>query len=315
MASTRKENSTPSKEAENSNVNMNINDNKNDTDAAETACALERKRKASAHSMSECDTSVNEEKIDITRESNKKTTQKKKKPKGELYDISENEADRKNIQSFSELNSRLNTVVDTIEKIASNSSRELRETMKNILSEMKDSLLESVSHRIEILEGKLFDKDEETDKLTNRIQTLEKEIEAVTEERQQVARYADAMQYRLDKSLNEAEQYSRLNNIRVRGVIDTNSKETPKETTKKIIDRIEQKMKIEIDSAEIDIAHRLKKRVRGNRDIIVRFTSRMLRDDVMRSKKMLKGTGVYLHDDLTTLNQAVYHSVRLKKRD
>jgi len=78
--------------------------------------------------------------------------------------------------------------------------------MKSILNEMKDSLLESVSHRIETLKGKLFDKDKETDKLTNRIQTLEKEIEAVKEERQQVARYADDMQYRLDKSLNEAEQ-------------------------------------------------------------------------------------------------------------
>jgi len=266
--------------------------------------------------MSECDTSVNEENFDNKHESNKKTTQKKKKPKGELNDISKDEADGKNIQSqLCELKSRLNTVVDTIEKIAINSSRELRETMKSILSEMKDSLLESVSHRIDILEGKLFDMDEETDKLTNRIQTLEKEIEAVKEERQQVARYADDMQYRLDKSLNETEQYSRLNNIRVRGVEDTNSKETPEETTLKIIDFIEQKMKIEIDSTEIDIAHRLKKRVRGNRGIIVRFTSRMLRDDVMRSKKMLKGTGVYLHDELTTLNQAVYDSARLKKRD
>jgi len=53
--------------------------------------------------------------------------------------------------------------------------------MKNELREMKDSLLESVSHIIEILEGKLFDKDEKTDKITNRKQTLEKEIEAVKE--------------------------------------------------------------------------------------------------------------------------------------
>jgi len=44
MASTRNENSAPSKEDENSNVNMNMNDKKNDTDAAETTCALERKK-------------------------------------------------------------------------------------------------------------------------------------------------------------------------------------------------------------------------------------------------------------------------------
>ncbi|KAH3768453.1 hypothetical protein DPMN_169666 [Dreissena polymorpha] len=48
------------------------------------------------------------------------------------------------------------------------------------------------------------------------------------------------------------------------------------------------------------------------RPVIVRFIRRKSKSDVMRNAKLLKGSGIFLNEDLTKLNAEVLASVRHK---
>ena len=64
------------------------------------------------------------------------------------------------------MESQMNTKID---KTVKRDDGSLREIMKELLTEMKEDLLKSVMHRIEIIEGKVFEKDQEKDKMKERI--------------------------------------------------------------------------------------------------------------------------------------------------
>ena len=63
---------------------------------------------------------------------------------------------------------------------------------------------------------------------------------------------------------------------------------------------------------DIDIAHRLPNKTGTNRKVIVKFVSRYVKTKVMKNKRKLSSTGVYINDDLTKINQEVLMSVKQK---
>lgn len=72
---------------------------------------------------------------------------------------------------------------------------------------------------------------------------------------------------------------------------------------------------LDLREGNIDIAHRIGKKKNGKRQIIVRFQSRMIRDKIMKYKKLMKGTGIFISEDLTRLNNYVLACVREKSPD
>ena len=73
------------------------------------------------------------------------------------------------------------------------------------------------------------------------------------------------------------------------------------------------KLGLRVEKEDIDIAHRIGKHHRGKiRPVIVRFIRRQTKSDVMRNAKLLKGSGIFLNEDLTKLNAEVLASVRVK---
>ncbi|KAI4461469.1 l1 transposable element-related [Holotrichia oblita] len=99
----------------------------------------------------------------------------------------------------------------------------------------------------------------------------------------------------LKTKLEQLEQYTRLNNLRVYGV-----KEGPNEDVCKLFSDIcRDKLNIIIQPSEIDIIHRLKGKEDGVRPIIVRFSSRMTKKRIFASKSRLKGTKMVIKEDLT----------------
>ena len=69
-----------------------------------------------------------------------------------------------------------------------------------------------------------------------------------------------------------------------------------------------------VSSSDISIAHRLKQRQPSNRppSIIVRFTSKKVRDQVYRARRSLKNSHppVYINENLTKMTASLYRQAR-----
>jgi hypothetical protein len=112
---------------------------------------------------------------------------------------------------------------------------------------------------------------------------------------------------------NDAEQYGRRNNIRIRG-IEMIEGQTCQTVVKNFLsDKLEQV----IEEDDIDIAHVLPTRSQPDTSqpsqsgtgsttppplVIVRFRRREVRDSVLRKRRLLKGTRFTIMEDLTALN-------------
>ena len=104
---------------------------------------------------------------------------------------------------------------------------------------------------------------------------------------------------------NDCEQYSRRQNIRIRGI------NIPKEmnTAEFVAEWINTKLEMpNVSSSDIAAAHPIpvgKSSARSSPSpstILVRFHRRDLRDSIIAARKILKKTGVTISDDLTSLN-------------
>lgn len=117
----------------------------------------------------------------------------------------------------------------------------------------------------------------------------------------------DAVMIKMDK----LEQYSRRNNIRIFGVA-----ETVGENTDDIVMQIcARNLQTQIDINDIDRSHRVG-RIKPNdtrpRPIIVKFTNYHVRSKVFNNKKLLKGTGYTIREDLSLSNVNIMKSAILK---
>ena len=93
--------------------------------------------------------------------------------------------------------------------------------------------------------------------------------------------------------MNDLEQYTRSNNIRIYGLDDRNKEEMAEETTRVVLNFLSNKLDIDLRDSDIDIAHRLGKFLKeGNRPVICRFASRLNKMRVMKNRRLLKGSEV-----------------------
>ena len=83
-------------------------------------------------------------------------------------------------------------------------------------------------------------------------------------------------------------------------------------TTGRVIDKLNSVIAdLNLRREDIDIAHRLgskqNRKRRGTtvpaRRVIIKFNSRIKRDKVLKNRKLLKGTDIFVNEDLTQINQ------------
>ncbi|KAI4466549.1 l1 transposable element-related [Holotrichia oblita] len=97
------------------------------------------------------------------------------------------------------------------------------------------------------------------------------------------------------KKIEELEQYSRSNNLRIFGV-----KEHPKENVDEVVVKLcKEELGLNIHLHDIDVAHRLKSKEGTTRPIIVRFVCRSVKRKIFSNKSKLKGTRTIIKEDLT----------------
>lgn len=121
----------------------------------------------------------------------------------------------------------------------------------------------------------------------------------------------------LEKAADQAEQYSRRNNIRISG-----RPETPNEDTDNMVLKMAADIGCDLQLHEIDRSHRVGKpgenRIRP-REIIVKFTSYRARQKLYKMRAALKDNGyqgTFLNEDLTQYrNKILYEARKVVKAD
>ncbi|XP_069109651.1 uncharacterized protein [Argopecten irradians] len=169
----------------------------------------------------------------------------------------------------------------------------LKEDMRDQMISLKEDIKKENRELVERLEGRVFDLEEQNDDLKQTVTRLEKNLAD-----------ADDRIYELENKQNDLEQHGRKNSIRIVGLEDSNRNESVDECIGKIVKLVKDKLKIGINKHDIDIAHRLGPYQQGKlRNVICKFTHRTSKIDIVKQRKVLKGSGCYIMEDLTRKNQ------------
>ena len=160
---------------------------------------------------------------------------------------------------------------------------------------------------LEIVKGQLFDINKENDSLKKEVESLKNENSTLVEEISGL-RQRETITY---NKINDIEQYSRRNNIRILGLKDSKA-ETYTDTGKCVQELIRNKLGLkQFEHKHIDIAHRVGPyRPNSDRPVIVRFNSHNCAQTVLLHRRILKGSSLVITEDLTRINAARLRHVR-----
>ena len=165
-----------------------------------------------------------------------------------------------------------------------------------------------------------LNQDQENDQLKKNISDLKEEIEnkqtEINERKAENVKLKEEIESNnitMESKMNDIEQYSRKHNIRISGLPETGP-ETAEVTTLKVVQKMNEVLPdLDLQPEHKDIAHRMGKHKKDrHRQIIVKFISRMKKDQILRKRKSFKGTDIFISEDLTPTNQLVLACIRRK---
>jgi hypothetical protein len=181
-----------------------------------------------------------------------------------------------------------------------------------------DEVDESISRKIEDAVKKCFQDDAFGNTLLNTIsehlsrtlsadlreaiKELKTECASLKKELDECKKELKSVKSVFTAKIDEAEQYSRRNNLRVYGVPEKHHEDS----TEAVIQLAKEKLDVDISKFDIDRCHRLGKqdaKKNSPRPIIVRFSTYRMRSLVFRNKRLLKNTGITIKEDLTVLRR------------
>ena len=175
-------------------------------------------------------------------------------------------------------------------------------------SVLDDSTPIEIKTQLELLQAEIFDLKGNLEKATADIGKMTKETEVMRQELLQERYTTRTMTYRL----NELEQYSRKNNIRIFGLRDNNKTENSYITENRVIELFRNKLNVDISPRDIQVAHRIGKfSPDSDRAIIVQFVNKKAKMVVMANRKALKGSKTVISDDLTIQNMRRLESLKM----
>ena len=117
----------------------------------------------------------------------------------------------------------------------------------------------------------------------------------------------------LEQKVDQLEQYTRRNSLRISGLPE----EEDEDCYEKVLSTLNTKLSLSppLSIDHIDCLHRTgKSHPNKPRQVIVKFTSYQHRRRVMAQRRQLRGTNLYVNEDLTRKRNALYWSARNAKR-
>ena len=144
---------------------------------------------------------------------------------------------------------------------------------------------------------------------------LKQEISTLRDEIKLKDEKIDSLEKRVDELTQTAdnlEQYSRRNSLRIFGR-EENDHEDPAEQAFNIINK-----ELKLDIKVIDRAHRVGKKSKERktpRPTLVKFATHADRDAVYKKRRLLRGTSIFINEDLTQPRSALLYTARSYKRN
>ena len=150
------------------------------------------------------------------------------------------------------------------------------------------------------IDGNVFQLDSELSETKKLVEKLNILINEQKEQLDQEKHFRSIMQARL----NDLEQYSRKNNIRIFGIPDNDRRESSSKSEELVLKLFKEKLGIPwMNHNSIEIAHRTGRFSEdSNRPIIVKLSHRKIKNEIILNRKKLKGKGITIAEDLTIEN-------------
>ncbi len=210
------------------------------------------------------------------------------------------------VQEFERLKSELKS---TIEFDSSESKAE--EILKPQVSQLEKSLV-NIQNEVQILRTSNEKVINDVDSLNNLQQVAEVSLEQMQETMESLEQKIETNlnNQPVQNKLDEVEQQSKLNNLRIFGL----KEEEGEDVTKTIIDFANKDLKVKIQPNEIEAKRMgsIQPMSLKPRDILITFDSRSLRNTIFRKRKMLRehNQEVYINEDLTTRRSFLFFQAR-----
>lgn len=177
-----------------------------------------------------------------------------------------------------------------------------------------DVVVKQMNDQIYKLEGKISDltsslefTQREVDDLKHNAKDYDKEKQDAKVKIEKLNEQIDTYNTKikeLEDRLNYQEDYSRRNNVRISGVEERGASETWEQTAAAVTSLLEEKM--QLPGLVVERAHRVgMRRDDRPRHILARFARYCDRDAVMRNSNKLRGTNIFMNEDLCAASQAV----------
>ena len=118
----------------------------------------------------------------------------------------------------------------------------------------------------------------------------------------------------LEERCDDLEQYSRRNTVRIRGLAESANEETDG----LVKEFAAHKLDVKIGTSDLVRSHRVGRKTEDRstpRDIIVRFTTHNTKTAVMRNARKLKGTHLFINEDMTRSRATIAWEARTLKRE
>ncbi|KAK3889136.1 hypothetical protein Pcinc_006877 [Petrolisthes cinctipes] len=158
-------------------------------------------------------------------------------------------------------------------------------------------VVKQMNDQIKKLEGKVSD-------LTVSLEFTQREVDELKTEIKEQTKSSHEKMKQLEERINYQEDYSRKKNVRISGVEERDGNETWEQSVKTVTSLLQDKLQLE--GLELERAHRVGvRRDAKPRTIVARFSRYCDREAAMRNARKLKGTNIFLDDDLCPASQAI----------
>lgn len=189
--------------------------------------------------------------------------------------------------------------LDAVKLLLDAHERAFRSAMDVVIDQLKGRIQITEGTITELIKSLEFSQAEIND-LKNQVKVLQK---ADTEKQVEIDSLKSTMM-ELQQRVNYQEDYSRRNNLRISGIQEPSGGETWEQTSVSVSKLFEETL--QLPSINLERAHRVGTITPSRpRTIVARFVNFGDREAVMRNARKLKGTGVYINDDLCPASQQV----------
>ncbi|XP_071511909.1 uncharacterized protein [Diadema antillarum] len=168
---------------------------------------------------------------------------------------------------------------------------------------LKSALVDAVTKELQTLRDQLEQTESRVMDLENEIKTKATIISSMQKEQERNKDEITSLQ----RTLNDAEQYSRRNCLRLYGIPESDHEDTDEV----MLDLASKELNVKLKPEDIDRSHRIGaprpvkrgEKTKPPRPIIVKFATYRVRHLVIRNRKRLKGKHIGIEEDLTATNR------------